>query len=81
MHVTVILEDRAHKHHFPGIVEALSNCDLLMLSTRRRTPPKAELDAVRKYLDSGKPLVVDSHRLPRFLTCNERNRSQSASHS
>ena len=57
MHVTVILEDRAHKHHFPGIVEALSNCDLLMLSTRRRTPPKAELDAVRKYLDSGKPLV------------------------
>jgi type 1 glutamine amidotransferase len=56
--VTVILEDPKEKHHFPGIVEALAKADLLVLSTRRRLPPKDQLDAVRAYLDSGKPLVA-----------------------
>lgn len=56
-HVTVVLEDPKQKHHFPGLIEALQDCDLLVLSTRRRLPPRAELDAVRAYLDAGKPLV------------------------
>lgn len=55
--VTVILEDPKEKHHFPGIVEALAKADLLVLSTRRRLPPKDQLDAARTYLDAGKPLV------------------------
>jgi type 1 glutamine amidotransferase len=56
--VTVILEDPAHKHHFPGLIESLAKADLLILSTRRRLPPKDQLDAVRGYLDAGKPLVA-----------------------
>jgi type 1 glutamine amidotransferase len=57
MRVVIVQEDPQNKHHFPGIVEALSKADLLVLSARRRLPPVAELDAVRNYLDSGKPLV------------------------
>jgi type 1 glutamine amidotransferase len=41
---------------FAGI-EALKDADLLFLSVRRRTPPKAQLDLVRAYLAKGKPLV------------------------
>jgi len=55
--VTVVLADATNKNHFPGIVEALKDADLLVLSTRRRNPPRDELDAVRAFLDSGKSLV------------------------
>ncbi len=55
--VTIIQADAADKNRFPGIVAALRDADLLFLSVRRRTPPKEELDAVRAFLDSGKPLI------------------------
>ena len=53
----MIVQDPSDKNNFPGLVEALKTADLLVLSTRRRLPVKAQLDAVRAYLDSGKPLV------------------------
>lgn len=55
--ITIVHADAAEKNRFPGIVEALRNADLLFLSVRRRTPPVAELDAVRAFLAAGKPLV------------------------
>lgn len=55
--LTIIHADAADKNHFPGLVEALRDADLLFLSVRRRTPPVAELDAVRAFLAAGKPLV------------------------
>jgi type 1 glutamine amidotransferase len=57
MKVNIVQQDERDKNHFPGIVEALSKADLLVLSVRRRLPPPDELEAVRRYLDSGKPLV------------------------
>jgi type 1 glutamine amidotransferase len=57
VHCTIILQDPKRKNHFPGIVRALRSADLVVLSVRRRLPPRAELDALREYLDSGKPLV------------------------
>ncbi|HJN82241.1 MAG TPA: ThuA domain-containing protein, partial [Verrucomicrobiota bacterium] len=36
---------------------ALKEADLLFLSVRRRTPPKAQLDLVRAHLAKGRPLV------------------------
>ena len=57
MRVTIVQEDPHAKNHFAGLAEALSKADLLVLSTRRRLPPRNELDAVRAFLDSGKPLV------------------------
>jgi type 1 glutamine amidotransferase len=55
--VTIIQEDGANKNHFPGLIDALSKADVLIVSTRRRLPPKDQLDAIRAYLDAGKPLV------------------------
>jgi type 1 glutamine amidotransferase len=55
--VTIVHADSADKNNFPGLVEALRTADLLVVSVRRRTPPAAQLDAVRAYLAAGKPLV------------------------
>ena len=55
--VTLITADPADKNSFPGLIGALRDADLLFLSVRRRTPPIAQLDAVRAYLASGRPLV------------------------
>src|SRR6201999_352207 len=54
---TIIRADQTDKNSFPGLIPALKDADLLFLSVRRRTPPIAQLDAVRAYLASGRPLV------------------------
>ena len=38
-------------------IEEVSDADLLLVSTRRCTPPKAQLDVIRRYVASGKPVV------------------------
>jgi type 1 glutamine amidotransferase len=55
--VTLILADATDKNSFPGLVDALHDADLLFLSVRRRTPHADQLNAVRAYLASGRPLV------------------------
>ncbi len=37
--------------------EALKIADLILVSTRRRTPPKAMMDLLRAHVDAGKPIV------------------------
>ena len=37
--------------------EAIQGADLIVLSVRRRTPPKAMMDLIRRHLDAGRPLV------------------------
>ena len=54
---TIVNADATDKNNFAGIVTALKDADLLFVSVRRRTPVKEQLDAVRAYLDAGKPLV------------------------
>ncbi len=55
--VTIVLGDQPQAHHFDGLVEALKEADLLILFTRRRYPPQAQMHALRAYLDAGKPLL------------------------
>jgi type 1 glutamine amidotransferase len=55
--VTVIHADATDKNHFPGLIGALKEADLLFLSVRRRTPRREELDAVRAHLQAGRPLI------------------------
>lgn len=55
--VTLILGDQPEKHHFPGLVEALKDADLLILFSRRRFPPNEQLAAIRAHLEAGKPLL------------------------
>jgi len=45
-------------HRFPGLAKAIGRADLLVLSTRRRFPPAADLERIRDYVRAGKPLVV-----------------------
>lgn len=35
----------------------LADADVLLVSVRRRTPPKAQLDAIRRFIAAGKPVV------------------------
>ena len=53
---TFVIADPKTPHDFPG-VEALNDADLLVLSVRRRAPTSEQMAIIRKYLDSGKPLV------------------------
>ena len=55
--VTIIQADPADKNNFPGLVAALREADVLVISLRRRTPLKEQLDAVRAHLNAGKPLL------------------------
>jgi type 1 glutamine amidotransferase len=41
---------------FDGL-DAIADADVLLVSVRRRTPPKAQLDAIRRHITAGKPVV------------------------
>jgi type 1 glutamine amidotransferase len=56
-HVTIIQADEADKNHFPGLIEALRNADLLLVSVRRRTPRREQLDSIRAHVAAGKPVI------------------------
>jgi type 1 glutamine amidotransferase len=43
--------------HVFGRIEEIADADVLLVSTRRRALPKAQLDAVRRYIAAGKPVV------------------------
>ena len=55
--VTIVHSDENNKNDFPGIKEALARADLLFVSVRRRTPPADQLEAVRRFIASGKPVL------------------------
>ena len=55
--VKIIHADEQDKNNFPGLVEAVKNADLVLVSVRRRLPPKEQLDAIRAHVAAGKPLV------------------------
>lgn len=38
-------------------IKQLADADVLLVSVRRRTPPKAQLDAIRRHVQAGKPVV------------------------
>ena len=38
-------------------LDELAGADVLLVSVRRRTPPKAQLEAIRRFIASGKPVV------------------------
>jgi type 1 glutamine amidotransferase len=55
--VNVVHADSQDKHRFPGMAEAIRASDLVLVSVRRRLPPKADLDALREHIAAGKALV------------------------
>jgi type 1 glutamine amidotransferase len=66
--VTFVFGDRKDPSNLVG-VEALKDADVALFSLRRRTPPREQLDVIRKFVADGKPLVTirtSSHAFARF---------------
>lgn len=55
-HVSYILDAEGEKNNLPGVA-VLNDADVLVVSARRRVLPKAQLDAIRKFVASGKGVV------------------------
>jgi type 1 glutamine amidotransferase len=54
--VTVAGSNTAAFTQFDAINE-IADADVLLVSVRRRTPPKAQLDAIRRHIQAGKAVV------------------------
>jgi len=54
--VSLIYGDAEQADSFPGI-ELIEEADALLISVRRRTPPAAQLQAIRKFIAAGKPVI------------------------
>jgi hypothetical protein len=57
LEVKIIHSDANDKNSFPGMAEAIRWADVVLVSVRRRLPPKADLDALREHIAAGKPIV------------------------
>lgn len=57
LRVSIVQQSEADIHRFPGLIDAMRDADLLVVSVRRRALPKDQLDAVHAHLDAGKPLL------------------------
>jgi type 1 glutamine amidotransferase len=55
--VKVLQPDPKDPNVIPGLAEALGKADLLLVSMRRRALPEKDLEAVRKFVAAGKPVV------------------------
>ena len=53
----VLLADPKDPDRIPGLAEALGKADLLLVSLRRRALPEKDLEAVRRFVAAGKPVV------------------------
>ena len=54
--VSFVFANETERNDLPGI-DVLDDTDVLLLSVRRRVLPPAQMAIVRKYLESGKPIV------------------------
>ncbi|MBL9201081.1 MAG: ThuA domain-containing protein [Opitutaceae bacterium] len=57
LRVSIVHASKENKNDFPGLATALRDADLLLVSVRRRTPLKEQLDAVRAHVAAGKPVI------------------------
>ncbi len=57
LRVTIVHATKDNKNDFPGLVAALRDADLLLVSVRRRTPLKEQLEAVRAHVGAGRAVV------------------------
>ena len=55
--VVILNGEEKDPHVIPGLADKLATADLLLVSLRRRALPAHDLEAVRRHLAAGKPLV------------------------
>jgi nicotinamidase-related amidase/type 1 glutamine amidotransferase len=56
--VTIVYGDAKKPNELPGLADALADADAVLVSVRRRTPPAAQLAALREFIESGKPVIA-----------------------
>ncbi|MBM3997984.1 MAG: nicotinamidase [Planctomycetes bacterium] len=56
-HVACVFGDGEDANTMPGLVEALADADLLLVSVRRRALPTSSLESVRRFVKRGKAVV------------------------
>lgn len=54
--ISHVFANAQERNDLPGI-EVLDEADVALISVRRRVPPKAQLDVVRRFIAAGKPVV------------------------
>ena len=54
--VSFVFGNDQQRNNLPGI-SVLDDADLLLVSVRRRVLPKVQMEAVRKFIEAGKPVV------------------------
>lgn len=54
--VSTVMGSQSQPDSFPGI-EAVGEADVLLVSVRRRTPPADQMNLIRQFVRSGKPVV------------------------
>lgn len=54
--VDIVTWDKPEGQTLPGL-EAIESADILLVSAWRRQPPQEQLDALKRYVASGKPVV------------------------
>lgn len=55
--VTYCFENDTNRDDIPGFDAALESADVLVLSVRRRALPVKQMEALRKYVAAGKPVI------------------------
>jgi nicotinamidase-related amidase/type 1 glutamine amidotransferase len=53
-----IFGSETERNNLPGLDGQLDNADVLFVSVRRRVLPKDQLERIRKFIESGKPVVA-----------------------
>lgn len=55
--VTYVYGSESDRNDIPGLEKTLATADVLLISVRRRALPPEQLDAIRKYVAAGKPMI------------------------
>jgi type 1 glutamine amidotransferase/nicotinamidase-related amidase len=55
--INLVFGDDRDGNRLPGLVEALEEADVALISVRRRALPADQMEALRRFVDSGKAIV------------------------
>jgi type 1 glutamine amidotransferase/nicotinamidase-related amidase len=55
--VRYVFANPQQRNDLPGVAEAVQDADVLLVSVRRRALPGRQMEAIRQFVASGKPLV------------------------
>ena len=55
--VSFVFADTTERNTLPGLEDIIDDADVLLVSVRRRVLPVPQMNAIRRYVEAGKPIV------------------------